>query len=282
MPIFNVRVPGHDKCGWPNHYSSDGFEEYHLRFMASYIPILTYHSIDSSRSVISLSAELFQRQMAFLAASGFSVLPLSRLLSLKNKQEEFPEKCIALTFDDGFKNFSESALPILRHFGFSATVFLITGRCGEDNDWPGQMDGLPRLPMLDWNDIESAAKQGIEFGAHTVTHPNLTKLTREQYAEEILASKTVIKERVGQEVSFFAYPYGIFNREVHHFVGEHFDGACSVTMDFMTKADDPFLLPRVDMYYFSQNNMHRYLGTSLGYGYVKARKILRRVKTLIT
>lgn len=217
--------------------------------------------------------------MSFLAQSGYSVLSLSRVLTLKNSQEEFPEKTIAITFDDGFKNFFDSALPVLQTYGFPATVFLITGRCGKDNYWPGQLSGIPRLEMLDWNDVEMAANQGIEFGAHTVTHPNLAHLSKEQYAEEILESKAIIKDRVGDEVKYFAYPYGVFTQEIHHFVGENFEAACSVEMDFVTKRSDPFLLPRVDMFYFSQNSMHHYLGTSPFYCYVKLRKFLRTLRS---
>lgn len=250
--------------------------------MASYIPILTYHSIDSSRSVISLGADQFERHMAFLAASGFTVVPLSRVLKLKNSREDFPDKSLAITFDDGFKNFFDAALPVLRKYGFPATVFLITGRCGKDNYWPGQLRGIPRLEMLDWKDIEEAANQGVEFGAHTVTHPNLTHLSKEQYADEILESKAIIKERVGEDVKYFAYPYGVFSHEIHHFVGENFEGACSVEMDFVTKRSDSFLLPRVDMYYFSQNSLHQYLGTSPFYWYVKSRKFLRTIRSMKT
>ena len=248
--------------------------------MSSYIPVLTYHSIDSSGSVISLSLDQFQRHMAFLAESGFSVLSLGTVLKRLHNQEGFPDKSVVITFDDGFKNFFAAALPVLMRYRFPATVFLVTGMCGKDNYWAGQLPSIPRLEMLEWKEVEAAAHQGIEFGAHTVSHPNLSLLPKEQYVEEILDSKAMIQDRLGQEVDFFAYPYGILNPEIHGVIRENFKGACSVEMDVVTLRNDPCLLPRVDMYYFSQNEWHRFLGKPPFYWYVKTRKYLRTVKSL--
>ena len=94
------------------------------------IPILAYHSIDDSNSNISISPEIFDRQMNYLKGSGLHVTSLAQLMTVLYERE-VPEKILVLTFDDGLKNFYEAAWPILNKYGFSATVFVPTDFIGE-------------------------------------------------------------------------------------------------------------------------------------------------------
>ena len=108
----------------------------HLQTMLSLpgvkIPILTYHSIDQTGSVISVGSDQFQHHMRWLASAGYSVVSLRDVMVLMRQGSPIPPNTIALSFDDGFKNFSSSALPVLQELGFRATVFLVVGQCGFD------------------------------------------------------------------------------------------------------------------------------------------------------
>ncbi len=132
--------------------------------------ILTYHSLDTSGSILSISPDLFQTQMAWLARSGMPVVSLAEVQATPH--------AVALTFDDGFRNFFEHALPVLERYRFPATVFVVSGFCGGRNDWPTQPRnaGIPILELMDWSEVQQAAQAGISIGCHTVNHPRLPLL----------------------------------------------------------------------------------------------------------
>src|SRR5215472_13250041 len=108
--------------------------------------ILTYHSLDTSGSVISLDPKLFRDQMEWLRGTGIEVVPLERV-------KERPG-AVAITFDDGFRNFYEDAFPVLQDHRFPATVFIVTDFCGRQNNWPSQPASppVPRLPLMNWSE----------------------------------------------------------------------------------------------------------------------------------
>src|SRR5689334_10483044 len=106
--------------------------------------ILTYHSIDSSGSPVSLSEEAFKAHVRFFGSGRVSVVPLSMLAALPDEKD-----AVALTFDDGFLNFTSSAMPVLTHLGFPATVFIVSDAVGTTNAWRGREPaGIPTLPLM--------------------------------------------------------------------------------------------------------------------------------------
>src|SRR3954470_8233749 len=88
--------------------------------------VLTYHSLDESGSVISIRPDVFRRQMQTLAANGVKVVPLEDLFAHPG--------AVAITFDDGFANLADHALPVLEHLGLPATIFVVSGYCGKRNN----------------------------------------------------------------------------------------------------------------------------------------------------
>jgi len=87
------------------------------------VPILTYHSIDDSGSVISTSPDKFLSQMHYLRDKHFNVISLKNVVTNIRKKLPLPQRSIAITFDDGCKNVYNIAYPILRDYGFTATIF---------------------------------------------------------------------------------------------------------------------------------------------------------------
>ena len=160
------------------------------------IPILMYHSIDESGSVISVSPSKFKDHMRALRRQGFQTISLSKVVECIHAGRKFPEKSVAITFDDGFKNNYSVAFPILKELDFMATIFLVSGQCGKINQWDRQTKNIPRLDLLSWDEIIEMADNGIEFGAHTVNHADLSNLSFNKAAEEITRSKSKIQERL--------------------------------------------------------------------------------------
>lgn len=202
-------------------------------------PILLYHHLGSieRRSRSYLEPELFERQLAYCAGAGFSVIDLAVLAEELRAGRDVPPKSIAITFDDGWYDNYSRAFPMLQRRGVSATVFLVSGRIG--------LDGY-----LGWKEIEEMQRGGIRFGAHTVSHPRLTELAIPEARREIGDSKKALEDGLGEEVHLFCYPYGFFNRAVRDLVEEAgYRGACCNSPGRLWPDGDAFALKRVTMTY---------------------------------
>lgn len=233
--------------------------------------ILTYHSLDTSGSVISVAPEAFRSQMEFLMRSGIPVVPLASLRTTPG--------AVAITFDDGFENFYTDALPVLTEYNLPATVFVVTDYCGGSNGWPSQsLHGIPRRKLMDWTQLREAASCGITLGAHTATHPHLPELPLARAEEEIRRSKHDLEERTGTPVETFAYPYGDTSRAVRDCAAGYFRFACGTALGMVNEHSDPIELPRIDMYYFRNSFWFKSLWSLRGRAYLALRRTLRAAR----
>lgn len=244
------------------------------------IPILTYHSIDESGSVISTDAVTFRQQMNFLKSADFNVVSLGNLIKNFNENEVQPANTIVLTFDDGFQNFYAEAFPILEEFGFTATVFLVTNYCEKHNDWEGNLPTLERSKLMSWSEIKELHKHGIEFGAHSLSHPDFTKLSLKEVERELVESKTVIEDKLGNAVETFAYPYGRFNKNVKQLTAKYYAAACSTNLGKVKSNSDFHSLERVDTYYLKDVRMFRSLNSVSFDYYLHFRQAMRKFKQM--
>jgi peptidoglycan/xylan/chitin deacetylase (PgdA/CDA1 family) len=203
--------------------------------------ILTYHSIDDSGSVISTPPEVFRRQIESLAGSGIPLVPLNRVANCPGS--------IALTFDDGYRNLAEHALPVLEHFGVPATIFVVSRYCGLMNNWPSQSPGsVPELPLLGWKEL-AAAPPGIDIGAHTATHPRLPALSADECDREMSECREEIEQRLARPVPWLAYPYGSCTAGVCSSAARHFELALGTSLRFVSPGVSQMNMPRIDMFY---------------------------------
>ncbi len=208
--------------------------------MSSRSAILTYHSLDDTGSVISISPWLFRRQMEALAENEIPVVPLSQIYQHSG--------AVAITFDDGFASFADVAVPVLQRFSFPATVFVVSGYCGGYNDWPTQSPGIPRTPLMSWAVLRDLPRN-VAVGAHTVTHQDLRSLGNDEMRREVCQSRTQIEQEIGRTVDSFAYPYGGVNPRSAALVRAEFGCGCSTRLAFAHAGSDPAVLPRLDTYY---------------------------------
>jgi len=234
--------------------------------------ILTYHSLDDSGSVISTPPRQFQRQMEFLAASGIPVLPLDQALRRPGS--------LAITFDDGFRNVLDHALPALERHRFPATIFVVSDYCGRGNNWPTQSRGIPSLPLMRWAEL-AGLPAAISVGAHTATHPNLTLLPASECEREMSECQTRIEQSLGRPVRWLAYPYGTSSPAVRSLAGQHFDLAVGTSLQFLPVQFNPMDLPRIDTYYLRGRFPLERLFTGPGRLYLGARALLREARSSV-
>lgn len=230
--------------------------------------ILTYHSIDPSGSVISVDVATFRRHVAWLTSGSVRVVTLAEVLDAP-----LGDRCVALTFDDGFANFATEAWPALRDRGLPATVFIVTDRVGTANDWedlPGI--AVPRLELLDWDTLGRLAEDGVALGSHTATHPRLDRLDAAHVTDELGRSAETIRAHTGVRPLAVAYPYGAVTGPIARLAGSHYKFGCTTELRELRTEEDPTLLPRLDAYYF--RDPHRLM--QWGTGRLRAQLWLRR------
>lgn len=220
--------------------------------------------------------------MSFLNESGYKAITLNELVSYITENKSFPSKTVTLTFDDGFQNFYTTAFPILSEYNFKATVFLVTDFCGKNNEWAGNPPNLPSSKVLSWEEIKELNNYGIEFGSHTRTHPDLTKISSTQLEDEIFASKSAIEDSLGSKVATFAYPFGKFNSSVKKMVEQNHKAACSTILGKVQSGSDFFSLERLDTYYLSNPKIFSRLSSKSFDGYMFFRHLMRNFKTFVT
>jgi peptidoglycan/xylan/chitin deacetylase (PgdA/CDA1 family) len=202
------------------------------------VPALLYHHVGqpSSQAIgagLSIPVEKFERQMRWLSRGGYVSIRPADWLAWRQEGRPLPCKPVLLTFDDGYADFPENVLPTLQRLGFRATIFAIAGR----EAWQG-------MPLMSPAQIRACCAQGIEFGAHTRTHSDLTALTTAQVREEVVGSQEDLAAIVGKRVSSFAYPFGFFNEAVRDVVRQSCDLAFTCEEGLNDAGTDPFRLHR--------------------------------------
>jgi peptidoglycan/xylan/chitin deacetylase (PgdA/CDA1 family) len=241
------------------------------------VPIITYHAIENLASPLFTSPTVFEAQLAALAESGYQAISMATVFDWLQGDISLLAKAVVITFDDGYASVYDSAWPRLQAYDFSATVFLVTGYCGGGNQWPGQMDGVPKRGLLTWDQVSELAAAGWEFGAHTRTHPPLPGIPTDQAEEEILTSREEIESRIGQTVRSFAYPYGASSPDVQAIVQRFFDGALGVRLGLVTAASNAYCLERIDAFYLAPRFIP-FLGRPGFRQYLNLRQWMREVR----
>lgn len=215
---------------------------------AQFIPILMYHQIDTPpergqalRGLV-VSPTSFQRQMWLLKTMGY------RGVSMKDLEPylagEKVGKVIGITFDDGYLNNYEHALPTLAKYDFTATCYVVSQLIGTTNSW--DLGKVKQVPLMKPHELQAWIKSGMDVGSHTRTHSDLTQLDDQAANEQIATSKHELEDLLGQEVRHFCYPYGRF--ETRHSAMAEACGYISATTTQRGRAlagDHPMTLKRI-------------------------------------
>ena len=208
--------------------------------------ILTYHSIDRSGSVISVTPEVFRAHVEWLATGNVRVVSLVELLRLSDDVD-----AVALTFDDGLASVATEAAPLLAVQGFPATTFVVTRHVGGDNRWNGARDrGIAPQAVLGWDAPSRLCAQGFTVGGHTRHHRHLRHCDHGELVDELAGSADDITAALGERPTTFAYPYGDVDARVARAASEVFAICCTTEFQSVRADSHRELVPRLDAWYF--------------------------------
>jgi len=190
------------------------FQSAIIRYYKKEIPIIYYHRIverldEAGKHGIYVTAEQFDKHLSYLKKCGYKTISLEEALEIKRICSE--GKYVIISFDDGYEDNYRLAFPILKKYGFKAIIFLVAGL--EYNSWDLKSNE-PKLKMMNKQQILEMQDYGIEFGSHTLSHSDLTKISYEEAKKELAESKKILEEELGREIKSFAFPYGNCNEEV--------------------------------------------------------------------
>lgn len=218
--------------------------------MSAPIPVLMYHSIgpvpvSSRRRSIFVPAAVFVRQMALLARLGYRGLSMGEAMPYLRGERASDGKVCAITFDDGFADTVETALPILRRYGHRATCYAVSDRLGGINAWSADTLGVTS-PLASAAQLRQWLDAGMELGAHTRTHARLTQLDDARLADEVGGGKRSLEDRFGVAVGQFCYPWGAHDdRVVAATRAAGFEAATTTVRGRARAGVDPLRVPRV-------------------------------------
>lgn len=219
------------------------------------VPILMYHSIageDESHVHpyfrVATPPAIFAAQMRHLHEAGYTTCTPEEISAGIRSGQMAAGKRVAITFDDGYQNIYREALPVLHQFGFTAIVYLPTSFIA---------DAAQRFKdrnCLSWAEVRELQKHGISIGSHTVSHPQLSRLSREQIRQELVESKQTIEDKLSAPVRSFAYPFAfpqqdrafqVIFRQLLKESGYQ-SGVCTI-VGRASLQSDPLFLPRLPL-----------------------------------
>ena len=242
--------------------------------MSRGLPILTYHAVDATGSVVSTDRAHFAATLDALVEAGFHSVDLAEWIA-----QGRPEvgRGFALAFDDGLRSILDVA-DLLVQRQVTATVFLVTDRMGCDNDWPGQPKAIPRAPLLTWSDLGALAAAGFRFAAHGRTHRRLDRCDDRALESELRGSRDAIEQRLGRPCRLLAYPYGLAPARVRRVALRHFDAAFGTRLDVATATQDSLNIARIDAYYLRWRRLLDRLLAGRARHWLRRRRILRAAR----
>ena len=205
------------------------------------IPILLYHSINDDNSSMSLKINIFENQMKYLRKNGYKTVTFDEI----NKSEK---KQIIITFDDGYKDVINNALPILKKNNFKAICFFVTNFIGKNNHWDIKKKNYFKKEIMNLNDIENWISNGMHIGSHSHNHFDLTELSEKNLFNELEYSKKYLEDKFNTKDSMFCYPFGRVNKNVYSLTIKIYSKAVTTNRSrYNIDNHDIHLIPRIDM-----------------------------------
>jgi len=212
------------------------------------IPILMYHSIESMpKSTVMRSLHVpprrFRFQMWMLKKLGYQGLSIRELKPYLDGDKI--GKVVGITFDDGYQNILLNAAPILKKYNFSATCYIVSQCIGSSNTWDLNKN-ITQRPLMKETEINSWLKLGMDIGAHTKTHADLTSISKSKVEKEISDCKDELEKIFKVKITDFCYPFGKFNELVCDMTKEAgYLSATSMQRGRASNMSNSFMLPRI-------------------------------------
>lgn len=202
------------------------------------VTILGYHSISNDQTIVDIQPQIFKQQLSFLKKN-FRFITLDNVVEYINGEQTFPSPAVALTFDDGYSDAYKTVAPLLTKNNIPASIFVITNPTKANRS---ELENDKKL--LSINEIKHLKNLGWTIGCHSATHANLTN-RHVDLKKEIIQSKKQLEKELASPVKYFAYPKGIYNRQVISKIKKAgFSAAFTFKTGFITRKTNPYTIPR--------------------------------------
>ena len=206
------------------------------------VPVLLYHDISNRHSdTYTISPSLFSAHLEWLYVSGY------RAISFEEIEENHDGKRVILTFDDGYESFLEYAFPLLREYGFKATVNVIGEHVGRFIDYGGNR------PTMSWDDYRYLLEVGlVEVGCHTFSLHRWKKGAGEVSGRYLLDDldrfQKILREETGEDTKILSWPYGIYGKRTMEIaIRAGFTHLLTSKRGYYTPGRDGSIIPRFNM-----------------------------------
>lgn len=202
------------------------------------IPVLSYHMVeDNVDNPLALGVKEFEEQMEYLSHRGYHTITPDQLADHLQKGASLPEKPVLITFDDGYQNNFKIAYPIMKKYGLTATIFLISDRIGTD-DW-----------YMTWEQVREMRRTGFVFGSHTLSHELLSAVSEEEVKKQLIKSREGIEWRLDVPARYLAYPGGDYNFRIEELARQSgYRAAFTVKFGRVIPGDDMYALKRIPLF----------------------------------
>ena len=205
--------------------------------------VLNYHKIDNIHHSLAVSPANFERHLKYLSEHGYDSISPDELYEGLAGRLELPENPVLITFDDGYKDNYTNAFPLLKKYGFKATIFVVTGFLGKQSQY------------LTWEQAREMEQHGISIESHTVSHRSMTDLSDEELRSELVESRKQAEKELGHPVEYIAYPTGTYNLHIAEMVKEAgYKAAFTIKYGNVDQASNIYALERVPVFHTANTN----------------------------
>ncbi|MEC9257650.1 MAG: polysaccharide deacetylase family protein [Candidatus Poribacteria bacterium] len=221
-----------------------------------WLPILAYHKIGTQKElgITWIAPSVFEKQIAFLHSEQYQTVSPNDLTEALLEKRKLPEKSVMITFDDGYESCYTHAFPILKRYGFTATIFMLAGYVGKWNSWDARL-GWKRFKHLSREQIIDLDLEGFTFGSHGLNHLFLTLQHHKTIQTELKMSKSILEDILQKPIDCFAYPYGNHNSKTTQLVKEaNYRIAFSLNPSPQITNSQTYYLPRMGIYLWDTLN----------------------------
>ncbi|SEH34751.1 polysaccharide deacetylase family protein [Selenomonas sp. KH1T6] len=205
--------------------------------------VLNYHKIDNKHHSLAVKPEDFESQLKYLSDHGYHSISPDELYEGLAGTKPLPENPVLITFDDGYKDNYTTAFPLLKKYGFKATIFAVTSFLGKQPQY------------FTWEQAREMEQHGISIQSHTATHRSMTDLSDEELRSELADSKRKAEEELGHPVEYMAYPTGTYNLHIAEMVKEAgYKAAFTIKYGNVDEASNIYALERVPVFHTAHTN----------------------------
>lgn len=212
-----------------------------------------YHGVSKNREFLCIDEKIFEQQIEYLVSKKYYFASQDEVVKFVKGELKLPKKTVFISFDDGFSNIYENAMPILKKYNIVATLFLNTGFINKELSFQdtfklksSNVNYNPEFKFLSTNEVMELSDNNFDIEPHTHAHIDMSSFTIEEISDQVNKSIVIIESILTKKINYFSYPYGYYNDISYNYVKEHKDikAAFGVSLNNIRRDSDIFDIPR--------------------------------------